>query len=137
MVFCSTTSQRCFTSGKQSVQIGEKNIKQLIPKFQQIRNTMSYRRTSIFEFNSEKDADEGSADYQKNLAFEFLEGEILLAFRTERTSAVAVSVYLDGETVNNTTVTSKARMYKSAHWRKSSQIIPLQLMLFSDDLILP
>jgi len=24
---------------------------------------MSYRRTSIFEFNSEKDADEGSADY--------------------------------------------------------------------------
>jgi hypothetical protein len=24
---------------------------------------MSYRRTSIFEFNSEKDTDEGSADY--------------------------------------------------------------------------
>ena len=56
---------------------------------------MSYCRTTIVEFNSEKDADEGSADYSKNAASEFPEAEILLAFRTGHTSAVAVSVYPD------------------------------------------
>jgi hypothetical protein len=52
---------------------------------------------------------------------EFLEAEILLAFRTEHTSAVAVSVYLDEEPVKNTPVTRNARKDKSAHWRKSTE----------------
>ena len=83
---------------------------------------MSYCRTTIVEFNSGKDADEGSADYSKNAASEFPEAEILLAFRTGHTSAVAVSVYPDKETAKNTTVTRNARMGKSAHWRKSTEM---------------
>jgi len=59
---------------------------------------MSYCRTTIVEFNSEKYADEGSVDYSKNTASELPEEEILLAFRTGPTSAVAVSVYPDEET---------------------------------------
>jgi hypothetical protein len=51
---------------------------------------------------------------------EFFEAEILLVFRTEHTSGVAVSVYLDEKPVKNTKVTRNAKMDKSAHWRKSS-----------------
>ena len=83
---------------------------------------MSYCRTTIVEFNSEKDADECSADYSKNAASEFPEEEILLAFRTGPTSAVAVSVYPDEETAKNTTVARNARMQKSAHWRESAEM---------------
>ena len=49
---------------------------------------MSYCRTTIVEFNSEKDADEGSADYSKNPPSEFPKAEILLFTRTGRASAV-------------------------------------------------
>jgi hypothetical protein len=52
---------------------------------------MSYCRTTLVEFNSEKDADEAQADYSKNAASEFPEAEILLAIRTSPTSAIAVS----------------------------------------------
>ena len=83
---------------------------------------MSFSRTTIVEFNSEKDADEGLTDYSKNAASEFPEAEILLAFRTRHTSAVAVSVYPEEETAKNATVTRIASMEKSAHWRKSTEI---------------
>jgi len=43
---------------------------------------MSYCRTTIVEFNSEKDADEASADYSKNAPSEFPDAEILLFTRT-------------------------------------------------------
>jgi len=39
---------------------------------------MSYCRTTIVEFNSEKLADEASADYSINAPSEFPEAEILL-----------------------------------------------------------
>ena len=83
---------------------------------------MSYCRTTIVEFNSGKDADEGSADYSKNAASEFPEAEILLAFRTGPTSAIAVSLFPDEETAKNTTVARNARMEKSAHWRESTEM---------------
>ena len=49
---------------------------------------MSYCRTTLVEFNSEKDA-----DYSKNAPSEFPEAEILLSTRTGPTSAVVTSVY--------------------------------------------
>lgn len=39
---------------------------------------MSYCRTTLVEFNSEKLADEASADYSKNAPSEFPEAEILI-----------------------------------------------------------
>ena len=54
---------------------------------------MSYCRTTLVEFNSEKDADEASIDYSKNAPSEFPEAEILLFTRTSPTSAVVASVY--------------------------------------------
>ena len=48
--------------------------------------------------------------YSKNAASELPDEEILLAFRTGPTSAVAVSVYPDEETAKNTTVARNARM---------------------------
>ena len=56
---------------------------------------MSYCRTTLVEFNSEKDADEAHADYSKNAPSEFQESEILLSTRTGPTSAVVTSVYPD------------------------------------------
>jgi len=52
---------------------------------------MSYCRTTLVEFNSEKDADEAHADYSKNAPSEFPEAEILLSTRTGPTSAVVTS----------------------------------------------
>ena len=83
---------------------------------------MSYCRTTIVEFNSEKDADECSANYSKNAASEFPEHKISLGIRTGPTSAVAVSVYPDEETAKNVTVARNARMEKTAHRRKSAAI---------------
>ena len=54
---------------------------------------MSYCRTTLVEFNSEKLADEASADYSKNASSEFPEAEILLFTRTGPTSAIVASVY--------------------------------------------
>ena len=54
---------------------------------------MSYCRTTLVEFNSEKDADEASIDYSKNAPSEFPEAEILLFSRTSPTSAAVASVY--------------------------------------------
>ena len=90
---------------------------------------MSYCRTTIVEFNSGKDADEGSADYSKNAASEFPEAEILLAFRTGPTSAIAVSLFPDEETAKNTTVARNARMGKSAHWRKNTEMHQVDVTL--------
>ena len=90
---------------------------------------MSYCRTTIVEFNSGKDADEGSVDYSKNAASEFPEEEILLAFQTGPTSAVAVSVYPDEESVKNTTVARNARMEKSAHWKGSTEMHQVDVTL--------
>ena len=83
---------------------------------------MSYCRTTLVEFNSEKDADEAQADYSKNAASEFPEAEILLAIRTSPTSAIAVSIYPNEETAKKTTVARKARMEKTAHRRKSAEM---------------
>ena len=58
----------------------------------------------------------------RKCCFGISEAEILLASRTGHTSAVAVSVYPDKETAKNTTVTRNARMGKSAHWRKSTEM---------------
>ena len=73
---------------------------------------MSYCRTTIVEFNSEKDADEASADYSKNATSEFPDAEILLFTRTGHLSAVVSSVYPDDETTYKEMVARKARMEK-------------------------
>ena len=83
---------------------------------------MSYCRTTIVEFNPEKDADEGSADYSKNAASEFTEAEIPLAIRSGPTCALAVSVYPDEEKAKIATVARNARMEKAAHRRKSAEM---------------
>ena len=83
---------------------------------------MSYCRTTLVEFNSEKDADEASIDYSKNAPSEFPEAEILLFTRTSPTSAVVASVYPDEETAKKVTKARNARMDKAAHRRKSPEM---------------
>jgi len=74
---------------------------------------MSYCRTTLVEFNSEKDADEAQADYSKNAPSEFPEAEILLSTRTGPASAVVTSVYPDKETAKKATAARNARMEKN------------------------
>ena len=69
---------------------------------------MRFCRTTIVEFNSEKDADEAQADYTKNDPSEFPEAEILLSIRTGPKSGLVVSVYPDEETAKNMTVARNA-----------------------------
>ena len=57
---------------------------------------MSVARINLVEFNSERDADEISADYPAKAPGEFPAAEILLQIRTRPTSTVAVSTYADG-----------------------------------------
>ena len=76
---------------------------------------MSYCRTTLVEFNSEKDADEAQADYSKNAPSEFPEVEILISNRTEPASALVTSVYPDEETAKKATAARNARMEKTAH----------------------
>ena len=83
---------------------------------------MSYCRTTLVEFNSEKDADEASIDYSKNAPSEFPEAEILLITRTNPTSAVVVSVYPDEETAKKAKIARNARMDKAVHRRKSAEM---------------
>ena len=83
---------------------------------------MSYCRTTIVEFNSEKDANEASADYSKNAPSEFPDAEILLFTRTGPLSALVSSVYPDKETAKKATAARNARMEKAAHRRKSTEM---------------
>ena len=83
---------------------------------------MSYCRTTLVEFNSEKDADEAQADYSKNAPSEFPEAEILLSTRTGPASVVVCSVYPDEETAKKATAARNARMEKAAHRRKSTEM---------------
>jgi len=83
---------------------------------------MSYCRTTLVEFNSEKLADEASADYSKNAPSEFPEAEILIFTRTGPTSAIVASVYPNENISKKATAARNARMDKAAHRRKSSEI---------------
>ena len=85
---------------------------------------MSYCRTTLVEFNSEKDADEAHADYSKNAPSEFPEAEILLSTRTGPTSAVVTSVYLDKETAAR-----NAYLEKAAHRMKSTEMLQGEVIL--------
>ena len=73
---------------------------------------MSYCRTTLVKFNSEKDADEASIDYSKNAPSEFPEAEILLLTRTGPNSAMVASVYPDEEIDKKATIAKNARMKK-------------------------
>ena len=90
---------------------------------------MSYCRTTIVEFNSEKDANEASADYSKNAPSEFPDAEILLFTRTGPLSALVSSVYPDKETAKKATAARNARMEKAAHRRKSFEMHQGELIL--------
>ena len=90
---------------------------------------MSYCRTTIVEFNSEKDANEASADYSKNAPSEFPDAEILLFSRTGPLSALVSSVYPDEETAKKATAARNARMEKAAHRRKSFEMHQGELIL--------
>ena len=83
---------------------------------------MSYCRTTLVEFNSEKLADEASADYSKNAPSEFPEAEILLFTRTGPTSAIVASVYPNENISKKATAARNARMDKAAHRRKSTEM---------------
>ena len=83
---------------------------------------MSYCRTTLVEFNSEKDADEASADYSKNTPSEFPEAEILLFTRTGPTSAIVASVYPNENISKKATAARNVRMDKAAHRRKSAEM---------------
>ena len=85
---------------------------------------MSYCRTTLVEFNSEKDADEAHADYSKNAPSEFPEAEILLSTRTGPTSAVVTSVYPDKETAAR-----NAYLEKAAHRMKSTEMLQGEVIL--------
>jgi len=90
---------------------------------------MSYCRTTLVEFNSEKDADEARADYSKNAPSEFPEAEILLSIRTGPASAVVTSVYPDKETAKKATAARNARMEKAAHRMKSTEMLQGEVIL--------
>ena len=90
---------------------------------------MSYCRTTIVEFNSEKLADEASADYSKNAPSEFPEAEILLFTRTGPTSAVVASVYPSEEVSQQASAARNARMDKAAHRRKSAEMYQGEMIL--------
>ena len=83
---------------------------------------MSYCRTTLVEFNSEKLADEASADYSKNVPSEFPEAEILIFTRTGTTSAIVASVYPNENISKKATAARKVRMDKAAHRRKSAEM---------------
>ncbi len=83
---------------------------------------MSYCRTTLVEFNSEKLADEASADYSANAPSEFPEAEILLFTRTGPTSAIVASVYPNENISKKATAARNARMDKAAHRRKSAEM---------------
>ena len=90
---------------------------------------MSYCRTTIVEFKSEKLADEASADYSKNAPFEFPDAEILLFCRTGPTSAVVTSVYPDRDLSIQAAAVRKSRMDKAAHRRKSADMFQGEVIL--------
>ena len=71
---------------------------------------MSVARINLVEFNSERDADEISADYAAKASGEFPAAEILLQIRTRPTSTVAVSTYADAATMENAAEARKTRM---------------------------
>ena len=83
---------------------------------------MSYCRTTLVEFNSEKLADEASADYSKKAPTEFPEAEILLFTRTGPTSAIVASVYPNENISKKATAARNATMDKAAHRRKSAEM---------------
>ena len=83
---------------------------------------MSYCRTTLVEFNSEKLADEASADYSANAPSEFPEAEILIFTRTGPTSAIVASVYPNENISKKATGARNARMDKAAHRRKSAEM---------------
>ena len=90
---------------------------------------MSYCRTTLVEFNSEKDADEAHAEYSKNAPSEYPEAEILLSTRTGPTSAVVTSVYPDKETAKKATAARNARMEKATHRMKSTEMLQGEVIL--------
>ena len=90
---------------------------------------MGYCRTTIVEINSEKLADEASADYSKNATSEFPDAEILLFSRTGTTSAVVTSVYPDKDTSMLASKARKDRMDKAAHRRESTDMYQGEVIL--------
>ena len=62
-----------------------------------LKNPMSYCRTTLFEYQSEQDADELVAKYQANAPTNFPNAEILLCTRTGSTTAVMTSLYSSKE----------------------------------------
>ena len=83
---------------------------------------MSYCRTTLVKFNSEKLADEALTDYSKNAPSEFPEAEILIFTRTGPTSAIVASVYPNENISKKATASRNARMDKAAHRRKSVEM---------------
>ena len=83
---------------------------------------MSYCRTTLVEFNSEKLADEASADYSKNAPSEFPEAEILIFTRTGPTSDIVASLYPNENISKKATAARNTRMDKAAHRRKSAEM---------------
>ena len=71
---------------------------------------MSVARINLVEFNSERDADEISADYAAKASGEFPAAEILLQIRTRPTSTVAVSTYSDAAAMENAAEARRTRM---------------------------
>ena len=71
---------------------------------------MSVARINLVEFNSERDADEISADYPAKAPGEFPAAEILLQIRTRPTSTVAVSTYVDAAAMENAAEARRTRM---------------------------
>ena len=58
---------------------------------------MSYCRTTLFEYQTEEDANELFAQYQANAPTNFPDAEVLLCTRTGPKSAVMTSLYASKE----------------------------------------
>ena len=69
---------------------------------------MSICRITLFEYNSEEDADELVAHYRENASSNFPDAEILICTRTGPTTAVMNSVCPDKETADNAMAARKS-----------------------------
>ena len=73
---------------------------------------MSICRTTVVEYNSEKDADEAQADYTKDGSQQCPEAEIMLASRVGPTTIVINFIYPDQEIAEKTKTQRKVSMEK-------------------------
>ena len=71
---------------------------------------MSVARITTINFKSKEDADKSIEDYSSNAPSEFPEAEQLLQFRASDTTVMAVSLYVDNDSMERASAARAKRM---------------------------